>query len=69
MWMSYSPDLRHWGSHRVDARSPARWLVGRQQDRPFAAAHRERPQGWLVIYHGVRQTASGSLYRLGLASV
>ena len=27
----------------------------------------ETPHGWLVIYHGVRQTASGSLYRLGLA--
>jgi predicted GH43/DUF377 family glycosyl hydrolase len=27
----------------------------------------ETPQGWLMIYHGVRQTASGSLYRLGLA--
>jgi predicted GH43/DUF377 family glycosyl hydrolase len=27
----------------------------------------ETPQGWLVIYHGVRQTASGSIYRLGLA--
>jgi predicted GH43/DUF377 family glycosyl hydrolase len=25
------------------------------------------PEGWLVIYHGVRETASGSLYRLGLA--
>jgi predicted GH43/DUF377 family glycosyl hydrolase len=27
----------------------------------------ETAQGWLVIYHGVRQTAAGSLYRLGLA--
>ena len=27
----------------------------------------ETPQGWLVIYHGVRQTAAGCLYRLGLA--
>jgi predicted GH43/DUF377 family glycosyl hydrolase len=25
------------------------------------------PQGWLVIYHGVRQTAAGAIYRLGLA--
>ena len=23
--------------------------------------------GWLVIYHGVRETVSGSLYRVGLA--
>ena len=27
----------------------------------------ETPEGWLVIYHGVRQTAAGSIYRLGLA--
>ena len=27
----------------------------------------ETRQGWLVIYHGVRQTASGCIYRLGLA--
>ena len=24
-------------------------------------------KGWLVIYHGVRQTAAGAIYRLGLA--
>jgi predicted GH43/DUF377 family glycosyl hydrolase len=27
----------------------------------------ETPEGWLFIYHGVRHTASGALYRLGLA--
>ena len=27
----------------------------------------ETPQGWLVIYHGVRHTAAGAIYRLGLA--
>ena len=27
----------------------------------------ETPQGWLVIYHGVKQNAAGSIYRLGLA--
>jgi predicted GH43/DUF377 family glycosyl hydrolase len=27
----------------------------------------ETPRGWLMIYHDVRQTASGALYRLGLA--
>jgi predicted GH43/DUF377 family glycosyl hydrolase len=25
------------------------------------------PEGWLMIYHGVRQTAGGALYRLGVA--
>jgi predicted GH43/DUF377 family glycosyl hydrolase len=27
----------------------------------------ETAEGWLIIYHGVRTTAAGSLYRLGLA--
>jgi predicted GH43/DUF377 family glycosyl hydrolase len=27
----------------------------------------ETDRGWLMIYHGVRHTAAGSLYRLGLA--
>lgn len=27
----------------------------------------ETPEGWLLIYHGVRQTPGGCLYRLGLA--
>ena len=25
------------------------------------------PEGWLLMYHGVRSTASGAIYRLGLA--
>jgi beta-1,4-mannooligosaccharide/beta-1,4-mannosyl-N-acetylglucosamine phosphorylase len=27
----------------------------------------ETAEGWLVIYHGVRTTMSGSIYRVGLA--
>ncbi|MCK6585344.1 MAG: hypothetical protein L6Q49_19765, partial [Anaerolineales bacterium] len=27
----------------------------------------ETPQGWLVIYHGVKHNGSGVIYRLGLA--
>jgi predicted GH43/DUF377 family glycosyl hydrolase len=27
----------------------------------------ETREGWLMIYHGVRRTAAGALYRLGLA--
>ena len=27
----------------------------------------ETPEGWLILYHGVRMTAGGCLYRLGLA--
>ena len=27
----------------------------------------ETPEGWLVIYHGVKQSCDGCIYRLGLA--
>jgi beta-1,2-mannobiose phosphorylase / 1,2-beta-oligomannan phosphorylase len=66
MWMSYSPDLRHWGSHKLmlEARNGGWWDANKIGLSPPPI---ETPQGWLVIYHGVRQTASGSLYRLGLA--
>jgi predicted GH43/DUF377 family glycosyl hydrolase len=66
MWMSYSPDLRHWGSHKLmlEARHGAWWDANKIGLSPPPI---ETSQGWLVIYHGVRQTAAGSLYRLGLA--
>lgn len=66
MWMSYSPDLRHWGSHKVmlEARRGAWWDANKIG---LSSPPIETPQGWLVLYHGVRQTAAGHLYRLGLA--
>jgi predicted GH43/DUF377 family glycosyl hydrolase len=66
MWISYSPDLRHWGSHKsmLEARHGGWWDANKIG---LSSPPIETPQGWLVIYHGVRQTAAGSLYRLGLA--
>ena len=66
MWMSYSPDLRHWGNHKLmlEARRGAWWDANKIGLSPPPI---ETPQGWLVIYHGVRQTAAGAIYRLGLA--
>ena len=66
MWMSYSPDLRHWGSHKIilQARRGGWWDANKIG---LCSPPIETPAGWLVIYHGVRQTASGCIYRLGLA--
>jgi predicted GH43/DUF377 family glycosyl hydrolase len=66
MWMSYSPDLRHWGSHKLmlEARRGGWWDANKIGLSPPPI---ETPQGWLVIYHGVRMTVAGGLYRLGLA--
>jgi predicted GH43/DUF377 family glycosyl hydrolase len=66
MWISYSNDLEHWGDHRLmmEARRGAWWDANKIGLSPPLI---ETPDGWLAIYHGVRVTASGSLYRLGLA--
>jgi len=66
MWISYSPDLRHWGSHKVilEARRGGWWDANKIG---LCSPPIETAKGWLTIYHGVRQTASGNIYRLGLA--
>ncbi len=66
MWISYSSNLRHWGSHKLmlEARLGAWWDANKIG---LASPPIETPKGWLVIYHGVRQNAAGSIYRLGLA--
>lgn len=66
MWISYSPDLKHWGDHTVmlEARRGAWWDANKIGLSPQPV---ETNEGWLVIYHGVRMTPAGCLYRLGLA--
>jgi predicted GH43/DUF377 family glycosyl hydrolase len=66
VWMSFSPDLRNWGNHKLilQARKGGWWDANKVGLSPPLI---ETPRGWLMIYHGVRHTASGSLYRLGLA--
>ena len=66
MWISYSPDLRAWGKHKMmlEARLGGWWDARKIGLSPPPL---ETPRGWLVIYHGVRYTAAGVIYRLGLA--
>jgi len=66
IWISYSPDLKHWGSHKLvlRARHGGWWDANKIGLSPPLI---ETEQGWLMIYHGVRQTPSGCLYRIGLA--
>lgn len=66
MWVSYSPDLTNWGAHTLmmEARKGAWWDANKIGLSPPPI---ETPQGWLVIYHGVRQSCAGCIYRLGLA--
>ena len=66
MWISFSPDLRHWGDHQLllEARDGAWWDAGKIGLGPPPL---ETPEGWLVMYHGVHVTSDGPIYRMGLA--
>lgn len=66
IWISASDNLKYWGDHRIliTSRGGAWWdgsKVG------LCAPPMETPDGWLLLYHGVRVTPAGSIYRLGLA--
>jgi predicted GH43/DUF377 family glycosyl hydrolase len=65
IWMSFSPDLKHWGDHRAILRTRAAYWDCHRVG--LACQPIETKLGWLVFYHGVRITAAGSIYRLGLA--
>jgi predicted GH43/DUF377 family glycosyl hydrolase len=66
IWLSFSPDLRHWGEHTVVvyAREGAWWDAHKVG---LCTPPLETDQGWLILYHGVRTTAAGAIYRVGLA--
>ena len=65
IWISYSPDLVHWGDSRMLIKpEPYHWdemKVGPGAP-PF-----KTDSGWLSIYHGVFKTMAGAVYRLGVA--
>jgi predicted GH43/DUF377 family glycosyl hydrolase len=66
IWISYSPDMKYWGEHEVllYAREGGWWDARKigLSPQPIRVS-----DGWLIMYHGVRQTTSKSSYRLGLA--
>lgn len=66
IWISFSPDLQHWGDHRIllRARSGGWWDAKKIGLSPPPL---KTSDGWLILYHGVRHTAGGAIYRLGLA--
>lgn len=64
IWVSYSPDLINWGDSEVVI-SPR---GGYWDDYRIGASVTpiETDQGWLEIYHGVKMTSAGPIYRAGL---
>jgi predicted GH43/DUF377 family glycosyl hydrolase len=65
IWISYSPDLVHWGDSCVIIK-PAAYHWDEMKIGPGAPPFRTG-KGWLHIYHGVFKTMSGTVYRLGAA--
>jgi beta-1,4-mannooligosaccharide/beta-1,4-mannosyl-N-acetylglucosamine phosphorylase len=64
MWVSYSPDMINWGDSKfVIAPRRGYWDEFRigASTTPI-----ETEQGWLEIYHGVKMTSAGPIYRAGL---
>jgi predicted GH43/DUF377 family glycosyl hydrolase len=66
VWVSRSADLLSWSAPEpvFGARPGGWWDSARIGVGPPPL---ETPEGWLVVYHGVRQTVAGALYRAGLA--
>jgi len=64
IWLSFSPDLKHWGDHKLLIMTRAGYWDCHRVG--LACQPIEIPQGWLVFYHGVRTTAAGQIYRLGV---
>jgi len=65
IWLSFSPDLKHWGDHQLLVRTRAGYWDCHRVG--LACQPIETPQGWLLFYHGVRSTTAGQIYRVGLA--
>jgi len=65
IWIACSPDLKYWGEHRILIPVRAGWWDCQRVG--LATQPIETPDGWLMLYHGVRRTAGGDVYRVGLA--
>jgi len=63
IWVSYSDDLIHWGDTEVVLTPRSgywdSWRIG------ASVPPIETPEGWLEIYHGVKFTSAGPVYRIG----
>jgi predicted GH43/DUF377 family glycosyl hydrolase len=66
IWVSYSPDLKFWGqSQLVLAVRGGPWWDGARVGAGLPPI--ETPEGWLIIYHGVKFAAGRPIYRVGAA--
>jgi predicted GH43/DUF377 family glycosyl hydrolase len=66
VWLSRSTDLMSWRTpEKTMGRRPGGWWDSARIG--LGPPPLETEHGWLVVYHGVRDTVAGGLYRAGLA--
>ena len=65
IWICYSEDLVHWGGHQILLSPRAGFWDSARIGAGAPPITIE--EGWLLLYYGVRDTASGPLFRLGAA--
>lgn len=69
IYLSQSPDMCHWGQHRLVMRKGGD-ETGQWWQRTKVGAGPipiETEEGWLMLYHGVMDTCNGFVYSMGAA--
>lgn len=64
IYLSQSPDLVHWGCHRLTMKPTGMWGGTKIGAGPIPI---ETSEGWLMIYHGVVNTCNGFVYSFSAA--
>lgn len=62
IWITYSKDMVYWGRARAVIGPEPGWGASKLG---ISTPPIKTSRGWLALYHGVRETASGRLYRVG----
>ena len=65
IWISYSPDLVNWGMSEMVFPPRARYWDSYRIGASAPPILTDR--GWLEVYHGVKMTSAGPIYRIGTA--
>ena len=61
IWISFSPDLLHWGGHRPLVKPYTLWNTAKIGPTPPI----KTKEGWLEIIHGVQKSCADSRYSIG----
>ncbi len=64
IFLSESPDMVHWGKHRLVMKTTGGWQSTKIGAGPIPI---ETTEGWLMIYHGVLTSCNGFVYSMGAA--